>query len=49
MVGKWNMTGGAFKKKLHYYAAKYKMDVRAFFARNIYAKTKDIKLVQDLL
>lgn len=52
-----NMTGGAFRKKLHYYAAKYKMDIRpfhphefrAFFARNIYAKTKDIKLVQDLL
>ena len=52
-----SMTGGAFRKKLHYYAAKYRMDTkpfhphefRAFFARNIYAKTKDIKLVQDLL
>lgn len=50
-------TPSHIRKKLHYFAQKYDIpkgpmhphEFRAFFARNFYARCKDLKLLQDVL
>lgn len=50
-------SDGVIRKKLHSFAHRYKLpkeplhphEFRAFFARNVYEKCKDIKFLQDLL
>lgn len=50
-------SDGVIRKKLHAFAKKYRLpkeplhphEFRAFFARNVYEKSKDLKFLQDLL
>lgn len=50
-------SDGVIRKKLHAFAKKYRLpkeplhphEFRAFFARNVYEKCKDLKFLQDLL
>ena len=50
-------SDGVIRKRLHAFAKKYKLpkeplhphEFRAFFARNVYERCKDIKFLQDLL
>ena len=50
-------SDGVIRKRLHAFAQKYKLpkdplhphEFRAFFARNVYEKCKDLKFLQDLL
>lgn len=50
-------SAGVIRKKLHAFAKRYNLpkeplhphEFRAFFARNVYEKSKDLKFLQDLL
>lgn len=50
-------SDGVIRKRLHAFAKKYKIpkeplhphEFRAFYARNVYEKSKDLKFLQDLL